>query len=78
MQTLPEFLAHALAIEDEAAARYHELAALMLTHNNQVVADVFAKLAGYEAQHAAKIRELAEEVQLPPIAPWEYRWEGFE
>jgi rubrerythrin len=78
MQTLPEFLAHALAIEEEAAERYRELAAMMLAHHNNAVAEVFSKLAGYEAQHAAKIRESAQEVQLPPIAPWEYRWEGFE
>jgi rubrerythrin len=78
VQTLPEFFAHALAIEDEAAERYRELAAQMIAHHNEAVAEVFVRLAGFEAQHAAKIRELAEEVQLPPIAPWEYRWEGFE
>ena len=31
-----------------------------------------------EAGHAAQIREKAGDIELPELAPWEYRWAGME
>jgi len=39
--TLPEFFAHAVALEDEAADRYLELADMMEAHRNDEVSRVF-------------------------------------
>ena len=39
--TLPEFLAHAIAMEQEAADRYLELADMMEAHHNDAVSAVF-------------------------------------
>jgi len=74
IRDLPTFLAHALAIEQEAALRYRELSAQMATHYNVATASLFQKLAVAEAQHAAAIAARAKDMKLPALAPWEYRW----
>jgi rubrerythrin len=72
--TVPEFLAHALAIELEATARYRDLADQMEVHRNAPAAELFAKLARLESQHAQQLRARTSGVVLPSIAPWDYRW----
>ena len=54
-QTLPEFMAQALAMEREAVTRYTELADTLEAHNNQEVAKLFRTMAGYEVKHAEQI-----------------------
>lgn len=76
--TLPELLVHALVIELEAVQSYIELAGQMQECGNDAVADLFSKMAEYEQEHADKIREQAGDTRLPELAPWEYRWPGFE
>jgi rubrerythrin len=78
IHSLPEFLAHALAIEREAAARYQELADQMAVHNNTTVAELFQWLARIEAEHAEQVARHAQGASLPAIKPWDYRWIGFE
>jgi rubrerythrin len=78
IHALPEFLAHALAIEQEAAARYRELGDQMAVHNNLAVAELFFWLARIEADHAMQVASRAERITLPVIAPWDYKWVGFE
>ena len=78
IHSLPEFYAHALAIEEEAAARYRELGDQMSVHHNRETANLFYRLAELEGKHAAEIRERASGVALPQIAPWEYKWQGPE
>lgn len=73
---LPELLAHALAIEREAAERYHQLAQVMEAHNNLAVAEVFAKLARIESRHAEQILAKAGARTLPVLPPLAYRWPG--
>ncbi len=75
---LPELLAHAYAIEQEAFERYAELADTMETHNNPELAELFARLTRIERIHADQILERAKGMELPHIAPWEYKWGGGE
>lgn len=76
--TLPEFLAHALAIELEAMARYRALADQMAVHNNAPAATLFSTLSRLEAQHAQQLRARTAGIVLPSIAPWDYRWSSAE
>ena len=74
VDSLPEFYAHALAIEREAVARYQELADQMHEHNNFAARDLFAWLADNERQHAQELVSRAEGIALPQLDPWEYKW----
>ena len=76
--SMAELLVHALIIEVEAVQSYTDLAAQMEECGNDPVAKLFAKMAEYEQEHADKIREQAGDIKLPELAPWEYRWPGFE
>lgn len=71
------FMAHAYAMEAEAAERYAEFADSMETHNNREVAELFRKLARIEQRHADQILEQMGWKQSP-VASANYRWEGTE
>lgn len=71
-------LSHAHVIEAEAVDRYEELAGQMEVHNNPEVAALFRKMAAVEQMHVAKVEVLAEGLELPRQAPWDYRWPDFE
>ncbi|MFO1398754.1 MAG: ferritin family protein [Burkholderiales bacterium] len=53
--TLSEFMALAVQMELEAAARYAELADTMEVHNNREVAGLFRRMATIEAGHAKQV-----------------------
>lgn len=74
IESVAELLAHSHALESEAAERYEELANQMDHHNNPELAELFRKMAAIEAKHIAKVDEMAEEVELPRMAAWDYRW----
>ncbi|MFQ5982379.1 MAG: ferritin family protein [Woeseiaceae bacterium] len=76
--SMAELLVHALVIELEAVQSYRDLAEQMFECNNTEVAELFVKMAELEAQHAQKIREKVGDIELPELAPWEYRWPGLE
>jgi 2-oxoglutarate ferredoxin oxidoreductase subunit beta len=78
MDDKAEFLAHALALENEAAQRYEELADSMATHNNKEVADLFKKFAEFSRKHGAEVKSKAGDIKVPHLAPWEFRWPGNE
>lgn len=69
-----EFLAHALELETEAADRYRELADSMEVHNNPQVADLFTRMAEYSDRHAEEVRQRTEGLEIPVIAPWDFKW----
>jgi rubrerythrin len=71
---LPEFLAHALAMEQEAADRYHELADMMEAHRNDAVAKLFREMCRYSEMHRDSIRARAGAAELPALRSWQYRW----
>jgi len=72
-----DFMAHAYAMEAEAAERYAEFADSMETHNNLEVAELFRKLARIEQRHADQILEQMGWKQSP-IGTANVRWEGME
>ena len=72
--TLPEFLAHAIALEHEAAERYLELADMMEAHRNDPVSALFRDMVRYSQLHHASIVERAAGVALPALRSWQYRW----
>jgi rubrerythrin len=71
---LPEFLAHAIAMEQEAADRYLELADMMEAHRNDAVSQVFRDMCRYSEMHRDSIRARAGAVELPKLKSWQYRW----
>ena len=74
IDSIAELYAHALAVEREAAARYAELAGFMADHDNAPVADLFARLAQIEEEHADAIVARARELDLPALEPFEHTW----
>lgn len=76
--TATELLAHALIIELEAVQSYRELADQMRECGNDDVAELFEKMSVLEDEHATKIRERVRDVEIPDLAPWEFRWSGLE
>ena len=72
--TLPQFLAHAIALESEAADRYQELADMMEAHRNDKVSALFRDMVRYSRLHHDSIVERAGSTVLPKIGPWDYVW----
>lgn len=72
--SLPAFLAHAIAMEQEAAERYLELADMMEAHRNDAVSKVFRDMCRYSEMHRDSIRARADAIALPKLKSWEYRW----
>lgn len=68
--SIEDFLAHALAIEEEAAERYAVFADQMETTNNPEVAKLFRDMERLEREHARRIESLAEGHDLPRLYPW--------
>ncbi|HXD41045.1 MAG TPA: ferritin family protein [Ramlibacter sp.] len=66
-QTLPEFMAQALAMEREAVDRYTQFADALEMHNNSEVAALFRTMAGYEAKHAERIMAEMGWTEDPPL-----------
>ncbi len=72
--TLPEFLAHAVALESEAAERYLELADMMEAHQNKEVAALFRDMVRFSQMHRDDIQRRVGDVVLPKLKSWQYRW----
>jgi len=72
--TLPEFLAHAVALEQEAADRYLELADMMEAHRNDEVSSVFRDMVRYSEMHRDEIKARVGAIELPKLKSWQYRW----
>jgi len=78
IDTVGEFLAHALELEQESSSHYRQLADSMEVHHNHDVATLFRRLASLSDEHAASIGTRARDVALPCIAPWEFKWDCAE
>jgi len=74
MRSTEELLAHAIEIEREAAARYAELGERMHDLGNDVVAELFLRLADMEQKHEEVLKLRARGLELPNVAPGEYAW----
>jgi len=71
---LPEFLAHAVALEQEAADRYLELADMMEAHRNDAVSAVFRDMVRFSEMHRDEIKARVASIELPQLKSWEFRW----
>ena len=60
--------AHAMMIEQEAVERYREFAAYMAEYGNDAVANLFGKLAEFEAEHAFHLAKRTAGMALPKLA----------
>jgi rubrerythrin len=74
IQSTEELLAHAIEIEREAAARYAELGERMKDRGNDVVGELFLRLARLEKAHLEALEQRASGKKLPRIARGEYAW----
>ncbi|MBI4289848.1 MAG: ferritin family protein [Betaproteobacteria bacterium] len=72
--SLGAMYAHALAIEHEAEARYREFAILMADYGNDATAELFGRLAEFEAKHAFELTKRSVGIEIPVIEPGEYAW----
>ena len=71
---LPDFLAHAVALEQEAADRYLELADMMEAHRNDAVSAVFRDMTRFSQLHRDEIKARVGAIALPQLKSWEFRW----
>lgn len=74
IETVGEFLVHALELEEASSDHYDELADSMEIHNNLKVAELFRKLGDYSRQHAKEVHARTEGIELPQITPWDFKW----
>jgi len=61
------FYAEAIAIERESAARYREFAHQMTGDGNAQTAELFLRLARFEAEHAERLLEQTAGMALPSV-----------
>lgn len=74
MDDVELFLAHAIALEREAARRYEELAAAMSTDGNAELRTFFARMAHFSRLHLAGAVARGGFRELPALRPDEYDW----
>jgi rubrerythrin len=72
--TLAEFLAHAVALEHEAAERYLELADMMEAHRNDAVAAIFRDMNRFSLMHHDEVKARVGYLEVPKLKSWQYRW----
>ena len=72
--SLPEFLAHAIAMENESAERYLELADMMETYGNNDVSNLFREMHRFSQMHRDSVKQKVGTIELPNIKSWQYRW----
>ena len=68
------FLAHACALEEDAANRFTDLSEAMKTYGNQDVATFFGRMAEFSRLHLAEARKRSGFRQLPALAADEFQW----
>ncbi|GLR83086.1 ferritin family protein [Azospirillum oryzae] len=68
------FLAHACALEEDAANRFADLSEAMKTYGNQEVAAFFGQMAKFSRMHLAEARERSGFRKIPDLAPEDFQW----
>jgi rubrerythrin len=74
VRSVTELLAQALAIEREAAERYAEFARFMADRERGELAELFARLARLERDHARFIEQRTGPLHAPAVVEAEVRW----
>jgi rubrerythrin len=74
MKDVAEFLAYAIKLEEDAAARFSDLSEAMKIYGNQEVAGFFGKMAHFSRLHLAEARKRSGFHKLPDMKPEDYKW----
>ncbi len=74
MQSVEEFLAYAIKLEEEAMLRFGELADSMATYGNAEVAKLFRRLSEYSGYHMADAKARAGFREIPEMGPDDFHW----
>ena len=78
MQTIEEFLAYAVKLEEEAALRFGQLADAMQACGNTGVGKLFRRLSDYSRLHLADARARSGFRDIPVLQPTDYVWPDIE
>ncbi|MBB5046561.1 rubrerythrin [Rhodopseudomonas rhenobacensis] len=78
MDTVEEFLAHSIKLEQEAALRFGQLADAMESCGNREVSKLFRQLSDYSRMHQADAQARAGFRNIPQIKLDEFEWPGLE
>jgi rubrerythrin len=78
MQSVEEFLAYAIKLEQEAAIRFGQLADAMEASGNHEVGKLFHRLAHASRLHLAEARARSGFRDIPDMKPGDYVWPDLE
>jgi rubrerythrin len=78
MQTVEEFLAYAIRLEQEAAERFGELADVMQSAGNGDTAKLFRQLSDYSRLHLADAKARSGFRDMPDLDAAQFHWPDFE
>lgn len=74
MNTVEDFLGHAVKVEEDAALHFEGLAKAMAEVGNAEVATLFKQLGGYSRMHLAQARERCAGKDVSAQVPPDYVW----
>jgi rubrerythrin len=78
MDSVEEFLAYAIKLEEEATLRFGQLADAMQGYGNKDVSSLFRRLSDYSRIHLADARARAGFRDMPVMLPDAYKWPDVE
>jgi rubrerythrin len=78
MESVEEFLAYAIRLEQEAALRFGQLADAMATAGNREVMELFRRLSEYSRLHLTDARARAGFRDLPELKSGDFDWPDIE
>ncbi len=78
MQSVEEFLAYAIKLEQEAALRFAQLADAMEAAGNVEVGKLFHRLASASRAHLTEARARSGFREIPVMTPQEFAWPDSE
>ena len=78
MESIEEFLAYAVKVEEEAALRFGQLADAMQSYGNREVAKLFRRLSEYSLLHLKDARVRSGFRDIPVMKPGEFVWPDLE
>ena len=78
MQTVEEFLAYSVHLEQDAALRFDQLADAMDACGNQEVGKLFRRLARYSRMHLSEARARSAYRDVPSLKPSDFVWPDIE
>jgi rubrerythrin len=78
MDTVEQFLAHSIKLEQEAALRFGQLADAMESCGNREVSKLFRQLSDYSRMHQADAQARAGFRDIPDLKAEDFEWPGLE